>query len=399
MKINDTLTIIKKEFTRFFSDRSMVFTTVIMPGLLIYIIYSLMGDNMSESNFTVEATEPTTVYVENLPPSILPLFDSIPMNIVTHDIVAEDIMKQLGDKENNIAYMIFPENFDSLVANYDPASETLAPNIKIFYNSVNDGSSMTYQMLDGALNAYEDSYCNRFDVNRYDDADSPSFDQSDESEVISNVLSQLIPMLLLMLLFSGCMAVGPASIAGEKERGTIATLLVTPMKRSQLALGKIISLSVFATLSGLSSFIGIILSLPKMLHADELNMDTNLYSASEYILLLLVLLSTVLVLISVIANLSAIAKDVKQASTINIPVSLMMIVVGMMPMIMGGATENPILYLIPFYNSVMAMTAVMAHEATVLTLVLTICSNLLYAGLGAWILTKLFDSEKVMFGK
>lgn len=399
MKINDTLTIIKKEFTRFFSDRSMVFTTVIMPGLLIYIIYSLMGDNMSESNFTVEATEPTTVYVENLPPSILPLFDSIPMNIVTHDIVAEDVMNQLKDKENNIAYMIFPENFDSLVANYDPASETLAPNIKIFYNSVNDGSSMTYHMLDGALNAYEDSFCNRFDVNRYDDADSPNFDQSDESEVISNVLSQLIPMLLLMLLFSGCMVVGPTSIAGEKERGTIATLLVTPMKRSQLALGKIISLSVFATLSGLSSFIGIILSLPKMLHADELNMDTNLYSASEYILLLLVLLSTVLVLISVIANLSAIAKDVKQASTINIPVSLTMIVVGMMPMIMGGATENPILYLIPFYNSVMAMTAVMAHEATVLTLVLTICSNLVYAGLGAWILTKLFDSEKVMFGK
>ena len=40
------------------------------------------------------------------------------------------------------------------------------------------------------------------------------------------------------------MAVAPESIVGEKERGTIATLLVTPMKRSELAVGKVLSLSV-----------------------------------------------------------------------------------------------------------------------------------------------------------
>ena len=39
---NNTWTIIRKEFARFFGDRQLVFTTVIMPGLLIYLIYSLM---------------------------------------------------------------------------------------------------------------------------------------------------------------------------------------------------------------------------------------------------------------------------------------------------------------------------------------------------------------------
>jgi ABC-type Na+ efflux pump permease subunit len=59
----------------------------------------------------------------------------------------------------------------------------------------------------------------------------------------------ILPFLILSFLFSGCLAVTPESIAGEKERGTIATLLVTPIKRRELAIGKIISLSILATLA------------------------------------------------------------------------------------------------------------------------------------------------------
>ena len=38
----DMLTIMKKEFARFFGDKRMVFTTVLMPGLMIYILYTFM---------------------------------------------------------------------------------------------------------------------------------------------------------------------------------------------------------------------------------------------------------------------------------------------------------------------------------------------------------------------
>ena len=44
---SDLLTIIKKEFARFFGDKRMVFTAL-MPGLLIYALYSFMGDGMSQ---------------------------------------------------------------------------------------------------------------------------------------------------------------------------------------------------------------------------------------------------------------------------------------------------------------------------------------------------------------
>ena len=42
----DMLTIIKKEFARFFGDKNLFFTTVIMPGLVIYIMYTIMGQGM-----------------------------------------------------------------------------------------------------------------------------------------------------------------------------------------------------------------------------------------------------------------------------------------------------------------------------------------------------------------
>lgn len=391
-------TIIKKEFARFFGDRTMFFTTVIMPGLLIYIIYSVMGDTMTEDHFTVQSTEPTIVYTENMPQSVAPLFDSLPLVFVQTGFSPDTVLQRLGDKENNLAYLFFPPQFDSLTSAYDPSAEEPAPNIKVYYNSSNDGSMSAYSMITAVLDEYENSLCNRFDINNPADGDE-LFDQNDGGQMLADIISQLVPMLLLMLLFSGCMTVGPTSIAGEKERGTIATLLVTPMKRSQLAIGKIVALSVFALLGGLSSFLGIILSFPKMLHADEMNVDINIYGTVDYLFLLLILLSTVLALITVTANLSALAKDVKQASTFNLPLSLMMMVVGMLPLILGGAPENVAVYLIPFFNSVMAMASVMSHHASLIPVIVTVASNVVYAMLGVWCLTRLFNSERVMFGK
>ena len=80
MKSN-ALTIIKKEFARFFGDRQLLFTTVILPGLLIYIIYSLMGTGI-EKMINEGANEVVTMQVENMPPSVEPLLAGIDSSLV-----------------------------------------------------------------------------------------------------------------------------------------------------------------------------------------------------------------------------------------------------------------------------------------------------------------------------
>lgn len=395
---NNTWTIIKKEFARFFGDRQLLFTSVIMPGLLIYIIYTLMGSGMSRMA-TEGANEAVFVRVENLPESIAPLWENLPSTIMVPQTVSQEEINSLESKDLNEVMVRFPAEFDSLVATYDSQSGEMAPNVEIYYNSANNASSRVYQLLEGTLSGYEDQLSNRFDINRADEEET-QFDMASQDDVLGSILSKLIPMLILMMLFSGVMAIAPSSIAGEKERGTIATLLVTPMRRNELALGKVVSLSGMALLSGISSFIGIVLSLPKMIHADTAGIELGLnYTTADYIVLLLTIFATVLIMASVVSMLSALAKDVKNAGTMIVPFMLVVMFCGLTPMFQSGTPEGLTSYLIPFYNSIQVMTSVFAHEMKWLPVIVMLASNIVYTGIAVWGLTRMFNSEKIMFSK
>ena len=397
MKSN-TLTIIKKEFSRFFGDRQLLFTTIILPGLMIYLIYSFMGIGMKKMA-TEEAEELVTLCVENLPQSVAPLVDGIPATFVSQQPVSQEDIEKLESKDLNAVLVRFPEAFDELVATYNPQSGAAAPNVEIYYNSTNNASSRVYHILEASLSAYEDQLSNRFDINRTD-SEAARFDMASQDDVLGSILSKLIPMLILMMLFSGVMAIAPSAIAGEKERGTIATLLVTPLRRNELALGKVVSLSGIALLSGISSFIGIALSLPKMIQFDAEGVELGLnYTFNDYVVILIIILASVLIMASAVSLLSALAKDVKNAGTMITPFMLVVMLCGLMPMFQSSTPESLTAYLIPFYNSIQVMTAVFAHELKWMPVIVTLAANVVYTGIAVWVLTRMFNSEKVMFSK
>ena len=72
---NSIMTIMKKEFTRFFTDRRMVLTTVLMPGLMIYVLYSFMGSGLA-SQFETTEDYKASVYAVDLPESMRALEDN-----------------------------------------------------------------------------------------------------------------------------------------------------------------------------------------------------------------------------------------------------------------------------------------------------------------------------------
>lgn len=205
-------------------------------------------------------------------------------------------------------------------------------------------------------------------------------------------------MVLLVLLFSGCMAVAPESIAGEKERGTLATMLVTPVKRSHIAVGKIISLSCISLLSGISSFLGLILSLPNLMQGVFDGMDLSMFNAGHYLMTLGVMLSTVLLLVGLISVVSALAKSVKEANSYVGPMNIVVLVVGLLSSFVGAGT-SPFLYLIPVFNSAMLITDVMSLAVTPLNFVITLVSNIVYACALVFVLARMFKSERIMFNK
>lgn len=390
---NNTLTIIKKEFARFFGDKRMVISVILVPGLMIYLLYSLMGMMMSKQLVTADDYI-GTAYVQNMPEELSPMFEALPLNWQeVSDSEVADIKDSLAAKESDLL-LIFPENFMSDMNAYDSATSNVAPNISVYHNSSRSESSTVYSMVMSLLDTYETTLTNRFDVN----AGTVKYDLASEKDATGQLFSMMLPLLLMIFLFSGCLSVAPESIAGEKERGTIATLLVTPMKRSSLALGKIISLSCIALLAGLSSFIGTMLSLPNMM-GGAMELDTSYYSVTDYALLLGVILSTILVLISLISCVSAYAKSIKEASSLCAPLNILTMVVSLVPSMSGDELKKLGMFFIPIYNSVLCMTDIFSFEANITGVLITIGMNIVYACVLTFILTRIFNSENAMFSK
>lgn len=388
------ITIIKKEFARFFGDKRMVFTTVLMPGLLIYVLYSFMGNGLA-SQFETDEDYVHQIHTVNLPDSLesFSMMDNVNL-IAEKESAIDEVKQEIADKDTD-TLVVFPEDFDEQVAAYDSLTATSpAPNVEVYYNSTSTESSAAYQLVSYALDSYESALANKFDVNA---ATDDSYDLASKEDSTAQFFAMMLPMLMTMFLFSGCMAIAPESIAGEKERGTIATLLVTPIKRSELAIGKIISLSAIGLLSGLSSFVGTMLSLPKLMGDTSDLMDAGVYGVTEYVQLLIVILTTVLVIIGLISIISGFANSVKEAGTAATPLMIVVMLIGVTSMLSGGAPKEFYWYLIPIYNSVQSMNAIFSFTASSVNLAVTAVSNLVYTLLMVVVLTKIFDSEKIMY--
>ena len=399
--MKNILAIMKKELRRFFGDKRMI-ATLILPGLLIYVIYSLMGGALSE-NFAGggENTE-YRVLTHGSSELISAVTLNSGMNITyyrcpdcteEHDPAASS---KAINEEGFHAYLVIPEDFDQKIAAYDPATGQPAPEVKIYYNSSDADSATAYSTLLALLGALESSMANRFDVNISPDV---VFDVATEEDLTGMLFSMLMPLLLIILMFSSCMAMTAESIAGEKERGTIATLLITPIKRSELALGKIAALSIMSLLGGLCSFVGVLLALPKLMGGEAMDaVDTSVYTMGDYAMILCVILSTILVFVSLIAVLSALANSVKEASTLVSPLMLVVTVIGVSGMF-GNPEKSLGLFLIPVYNSVQCISGVFSMSYESIQIILTVAANLLTAGVFAVVLTRMFNSERVMFKK
>lgn len=390
------ITVIKKEFARFFGDRRMVITALIFPGLLIYVMYSFMGQGMA-GFMAGDADHVPVVYSVNMPASLSPVLESffpvlpVETNAAT---VKTDISSQSAD-----LLMVFPLDFDNAVARYDSLSGLAAPQVELYYNSASADSLQLYSQAAAVLDAYESSLANKFDVN----GGADTYDLATARDTASQFFAMMLPLLIMVMMYAGCMSIAIDSIAGEKERGTFATILVTPLTGGQLAAGKILSLGALAFLCGLSSVAGIMLSLPKMLGDTTggiLDISMNIYGPAEYGLLILVVLSTVLLMVTVISLLALFSKSVKEAQSAVLPLYILVILAALASLLGGGgAVQEFYYYLIPFYNSAQSMVGIFTFDYDLSHIALAVGANLCYILAGGFILARMFSSEKVMFSK
>ena len=101
---------------------------------------------------------------------------------------------------------------------------------------------------------------------------------------------------------------------------------------------------------------------------------------------------------SIFAIISTYAKSVKEAGTLSSPVMLLGMVLGITTAL-GTASGNVALYVIPIYNSCMLFSGIFAMNYEIMQVILTIAGNVLFTAICVFVMTKMFNSEKVMFAR
>lgn len=388
------LTILKKELTRFFKDRKLILT-MIFPGILIYVLYSIMGsaigsfisDQTEEMTFSV-LTINRSVEIEKLAEREFKFLDMDMEFVEATD--AKEAKEQVKDGEYD-ALIVFPENFDELVK----TEQKEVPHVSIYYNANDTYSSSAYSILVSLLDEYETKLVNRFDVNTAFDR----YDLGEEADIMGDLYAMMVPMLLMMFAVTGAVSVTPESVAGEKERGTIATILVTPVRRWQVALGKICALSVESMIAMLSTFFGTMLSLPKLMGGvgEVVDIEMNIFvifGAGKLITLLFVLFTYIPLIVAILSVMSTLSKSVKEATTVSSVVMIVSMLFGISSMIGFG---SPVwMAFVPFLNVATSISGVLTGSVSTLFLGLSVLANIFYTAIIVFVLSKLFGSEKIM---
>ena len=220
--------VMRKELARFFGDKRMV-ASILLPGILIYFVYSFMGQAMG-SMFGVDEDFAPAAQVVELPDSLAEPLQSAGLTLTEVEADQEEAAREAITGQELDLLLVFPADFDQAVADYAPASGQPAPQVAVYYNSSSTQSQFAYTAVTELLDTYEAQLANKFDVN----AGAERYDLTTEEDAAGAYFAMLLPMLLMIFLYSGCAAVAPESIAGEKERGTIATMLITPIPQAHI---------------------------------------------------------------------------------------------------------------------------------------------------------------------
>ncbi len=185
--------------------------------------------------------------------------------------------------------------------------------------------------------------------------------------------------------------------AGEKERGTLETLLTFPIKSKDIILGKFLSVTLSSIITGVISFILAIISLI---------IAQNNFSIYEGLDIMFTPLTTIIAFIIIIVysffisglciSIASTCKTFKEAQSALTPLTFISLFPGMIAF-MISVTTTPLLSIVPFLNYSLIFTDVNAGNINLLNIALMIISSFVYIAIVLYYIIKQYKSEKVLF--
>ncbi|WNC67168.1 ABC transporter permease [Thalassotalea nanhaiensis] len=393
-----------KELIELLRDRKTLFFIIALPMVIFPVVFGVMG--FLGTKAAISEQEKVIRYVlvnESVAPefatSLFYHSDFKSMKVEVEN--EEDIIEKIKADELDLV-IVLNKDFKAQYSNSVPSVW------KIYFN----GSNLiggTKRKVEEALATFSETLQKEmlvnlgFDEEQFEVFKKPieieEIDTADERESFGEQLGGFIPYLLIPLCLTGAMYPAIDLGAGEKERGTIETLLLTPVSRFALVIGKFLCIFTTAIMTAMITIFSMVFwtfIVGKVFDVKEVSEVLAAVGWFEYSLIVLLLAPVAAIFSATLLAISIYASSYKEAQNYMGPMSIFVIfpvIVGMTP----GISLNATWALVPVSNVALAIKELLKGTIDYSLLVPIFASTGVFAFISILFCVYWFNKESVLF--
>jgi len=386
-----------KELLGAVRDRRTLILTVFFPLIFYPLVLSVMGHFGTAEKVRIEDFVPTVIVV-----------DRSGDKTFARELAAADSFYVASYSTIDAGLAALKDGVGELLMGVKKSSggEGLGLNVTLYY----DRADQLAAIAAGRVRSFFEDYLKRVVSSKLDELGIAYEDLSppltiDVKDVTSGeslgrmILSRLLPYFMILAILTGAMGLGAEITAGEKERSTIATLLVSQLTRTEIVLGKFLTVLTVSLVSSLLSAVGLLIGVyffggglaPAGAGSAVFRLDLPAFG---WMIVVLVPLAVILAALVIIVG--TYARSQKEASMYLLPVYMVIVLVGMVSMT-GGAGFEGFRFLIPVANALYALQGIIMGDVAGRDLIYTLVANVACGAILIALAVRLFKREAVLF--
>ena len=389
-------TIFKKEIIDIIRDKKTLFMGIVLPLILYPLLMIIMTQIMTISMNSIENDDINIAFEKYPSKELITLIKNYDSDCVINIVKSKNYKKDL-EKGNIDAYVDIKEK--NKIENY-----------KIYINSSKENSSTVNSKLEDIFNTYKEKKVKdkieQLQLNVEETLEPvvySTIDLAKTEEVAGLLLGQILPLILIMGVLLGAIYPAIDSMAGEKERGTLETLFTLPISNLELVMGKYMAVSLCAIVTAILNVVSILMTLIYILSTGNisgqlLSNNFNIFALSGPLFITLICICLFAMVVSAVSMcVCSLAKSFKDAQNYITPVMFLVLIpsyASMIPNLNLDRTTS----IIPVVNISLLIKSVLSNNANLSLIALVFISNFAFVILSVILLSKLFNSEEILFG-
>lgn len=386
----------KKELIDNIRDRRTLMTAILMPVILMPVI--LIG-TFKLQEFQVKQTEEKTAVVgiaslDTAPTLVNYLNDQPKIELKT---IAPDVYTQEIDNGTIGAYLEVPADFETILA----AGQTAQ--VSVYTKSSNIDSGTAGQKVQTALAMLgqqigaERLVAQGIDPTIIQGISIDAQDVSTAEERGGFFIGLLLPMFVVIFAIVGGMYVAIDVSAGEKERKTLEALLLAPLSRFKIVMGKYLAVTTMASMTIILSLVS--MSIAFAVYTPDVGLGTLTINLSPAAIAVMLVIGVIMAIMfsGLLLSVAIFAKSYKEAQNYISPFYILAVLPVAIANSLPTFKPSSAFFAIPGMNAVFVIKEVLLGTYDWTHIGITAVSLIIFAGAGIAIASKIYSKEGILF--